>query len=53
MPDIQNNFAILVVSCDKYSDLWNPFFESFLDFGQIVHLIFIFLVIINMLMCQR
>jgi hypothetical protein len=32
MLDIQNKFAILVVSCDKYSDLWNPFFKSFLKF---------------------
>jgi len=30
--DIGNKFAILVVSCDKYSDLWNPFFESFFKF---------------------
>ena len=32
MIDIQNKFAILVVSCDKYSDLWNPFFKSFFRF---------------------
>jgi len=32
MLDIQNKFAILVVSCDKYSDLWNPFFKSFFKF---------------------
>jgi len=32
MLDIQNKFAVLVVSCDKYSDLWNPFFKSFLKF---------------------
>ena len=30
--DIQNKFVILVVSCDKYSDLWNPFFKSFFRF---------------------
>ena len=27
-----NNFAILVLSCDKYSDLWNPFFSQFHKF---------------------
>jgi len=27
-----DNIAILVVSCDKYSDLWNPFFETFFKF---------------------
>lgn len=32
MLDIQTKFAILVVSCDKYSDLWNPFFKSFFKF---------------------
>jgi len=32
MLNIQNKFAILVVSCDKYSDLWNPFFKSFFKF---------------------
>lgn len=32
MLDIKNKFAILVVSCDKYSDLWNPFFKSFFRF---------------------
>ena len=30
--DIQSKFVILVVSCDKYSDLWNPFFKSFFRF---------------------
>src|SRR5512139_519426 len=25
MPEV----AVLVVSCDDYSDLWNPFFENF------------------------
>ena len=24
-----NEFAVLVLSCDKYSDLWDPFFECF------------------------
>lgn len=23
------NFAILILSCDKYSDLWDPFFDNF------------------------
>lgn len=32
MLDIKNKFAILIVSCDKYSDLWNPFFKSFFRF---------------------
>ena len=26
------NIAVLVVSCDSYSDLWNPFFECFKRF---------------------
>lgn len=25
----KQEYAILVLSCDKYSDLWNPFFECF------------------------
>lgn len=29
MTDTSNKFAILVVSCDKYSDLWGPFFKVF------------------------
>jgi len=29
---IKKKFAILVVSCDKYSDLWDPFFELFFKF---------------------
>ena len=28
----KNNLAILVLSCDKYSDLWVPFFECFFRF---------------------
>ncbi len=27
--DIEKEFAVLVVSCDKYSDLWQPFFRTF------------------------
>jgi hypothetical protein len=30
--NIKNKFAILVISCDKYSDLWNPFFKLFFRF---------------------
>jgi hypothetical protein len=30
--NIKDKFAILVVSCDKYSDLWEPFFELFSRF---------------------
>lgn len=26
---MKNNFAILVLSCDKYSSLWKPFFSQF------------------------
>ncbi|MDI6792494.1 MAG: hypothetical protein QME81_06460 [bacterium] len=29
MTDIKNKFAVVVVSCDKYSDLWKPFFQLF------------------------
>jgi len=29
---IKSKFAILIVSCDKYSDLWNPFFKLFFRF---------------------
>jgi hypothetical protein len=30
MPKVQNsNCAILVLSCDKYADIWKPFFEFF------------------------
>lgn len=29
---IKNKFAVLVVSCDKYSDLWDPFFKLFFKF---------------------
>lgn len=25
----KNNLSILILSCDKYSDLWNPFFSEF------------------------
>lgn len=28
----KNELAVLVVSCDKYSDLWNPFFQLFQRF---------------------
>lgn len=27
-----NDFAVLILSCDKYSDLWNPFLENFRRF---------------------
>jgi len=30
--DITDKFAVLVVSCDNYSDLWEPFFELFWRF---------------------
>lgn len=26
---MNNQFAVLVISCDKYSDLWEPFFQLF------------------------
>jgi hypothetical protein len=29
LPKIHSSFAILVLSCDKYSDLWKPFFSQF------------------------
>lgn len=29
MKNLNNGFAILVLSCDKYSDLWKPFFYQF------------------------
>lgn len=29
---IKDKFAVLVVSCDKYSDLWKPFFQLFWRF---------------------
>lgn len=32
MLDIKDKFAVLVVSCDKYSDLWEPFFQLFWRF---------------------
>lgn len=32
MANIKDKFAILVVSCDKYSDLWGPFFYLFRKF---------------------
>jgi len=32
MPININNIAVLVVSCDKYSDLWSPFFSLFRRF---------------------
>lgn len=32
MSDIKDKFAVLVVSCDKYSDLWKPFFKFFWRF---------------------
>jgi hypothetical protein len=28
----KNNLSILVLSCDKYSDLWSPFFECFFKY---------------------
>lgn len=28
----ENQLAILVLSCDKYSDIWNPFFSMFFKF---------------------
>jgi len=31
-PNIKDNLAVLVVSCDKYSDLWKPFFDLFRRF---------------------
>jgi hypothetical protein len=31
-PRIKDSLAVLVVSCDKYSDLWRPFFDSFRRF---------------------
>jgi hypothetical protein len=30
--DIKNSLAILIISCDKYSDLWKPFFALFLRY---------------------
>lgn len=30
--NIKDKFAVLVVSCDKYADLWKPFFQSFRRF---------------------
>lgn len=30
--NLEQKLAILVVSCDKYSDLWGPFFEVFWQF---------------------
>ncbi len=32
MLDTKDQFAVLVVSCDKYSDLWRPFFKLFWRF---------------------
>ncbi|MCK9555691.1 hypothetical protein M0R36_07740 [bacterium] len=32
MNDIERTFAVLVVSCDKYADLWKPFFQLFWQF---------------------
>lgn len=32
LSDIKRKFSVLVVSCDKYSDLWLPFFELFWRF---------------------
>ena len=32
MLNIKDKFAVLVVSCDKYSDLWEPFFKLFWRF---------------------
>lgn len=29
MEEFKQKFAVLVVSCDKYSDLWDPFFSLF------------------------
>lgn len=30
--EIKDKFAVLVISCDKYSDLWEPFFNLFFRF---------------------
>jgi hypothetical protein len=27
--DLNNNICVLIMSCDKYEDLWNPFFHFF------------------------
>lgn len=32
MPNLTDRVAVLVVSCDKYSDLWKPFFSLFWRF---------------------
>ena len=32
MTDFKDKFAVLVVSCDKYSDMWSPFFTLFWRF---------------------
>jgi len=32
MPNVQKQVAVLVVSCDRYSDLWKPFFQMFRRF---------------------
>jgi hypothetical protein len=32
MENIKDQLAVLVVSCDKYADLWKPFFECFKRF---------------------
>lgn len=32
MLDVKDKFVVLVVSCDKYADLWEPFFELFQRF---------------------
>jgi hypothetical protein len=29
---LEEQFAVLIISCDKYSDLWQPFFELFWRF---------------------
>jgi|GEM_PF-1194958 len=38
-----NNFALIVLSCDKYSDTWDPFFKSFFsnwkDFSSKIYLV--------------
>lgn len=36
-----NDISILVVSCDKYHDLWAPFFTLFFGIGRTVHTRFI------------
>src|SRR5438046_834256 len=30
--ELRNRFAVLIASCDKYSDVWPPFFSLFRKF---------------------